>query len=59
MEEIELLESLIRELENAQQELLEFNQSTVDSGDANWLKDQKRYIKSLEDRIEELTEGFS
>jgi hypothetical protein len=59
MGEIELLESLISELENAQQELLEFNQSTVDSGDANWLKDQKRYIKSLEDRIYELGEGFS
>jgi hypothetical protein len=59
MGEIELLESLIRELDQAQQELLTFDQSTVDSGDANWLKDQKKYIKSLEDRIEELTEGFS
>jgi hypothetical protein len=59
MGEIKLLESLISELENAQQELSEFNQSTVDSGDANWLKDQKRYIKSLEDRIEELIEGFN
>jgi hypothetical protein len=59
MGEIELLESLIRELDQAQQELFLFDQSTVDSGDANWLKDQKKYIKSLEDRIEELTEGFS
>ena len=59
MEEILLLQSLIDELETAQQELLAFNQSTVDSGDANWIKDQKKLIKSLEDRIEELSEGFS
>lgn len=59
MEEILLLQSLIDDLEQAQQELLEFNQSIVDSGDANWVKDQKKYIKSLEDRIEELSEGFS
>jgi len=59
MGEIELLESLIRELDQAQQELLAFDKSLLDSGDANWLKDQKKYIKSLEDRIEELTEGFS
>jgi hypothetical protein len=59
MGEIELLESLIRELDQAQQDLLEFDQSTIDSGDANWLKDQKKYIKSLKDRIEELTEGFN
>jgi len=59
MKEILLLESLIRELENAQQELLAFDKSLLDSGDANWLKDQERYIKSLEDRIEELREGFS
>jgi hypothetical protein len=59
MGEIELLESLIRELDQAQQELLAFDKSLLDSGDANWLKDQKRYIKSLEDRIEELREGFS
>jgi hypothetical protein len=59
MGEIELLESLIRELDQAQQDLFLFDNSTVDSGDANWLKDQKRYIKSLEDRIEELREGFN
>jgi len=59
MGEIELLESLIRELDQAQQDLFLFDNSTVDSGDANWLKDQKRFIKSLEDRIEELREGFS
>jgi hypothetical protein len=59
MGEIELLESLIRELDQAQQDLFLFDQSTVDSGDANWLKDQKKYIKSLEDRIEELREGFN
>jgi hypothetical protein len=59
MGEIELLESLIRELDQAQQDLFLFDNSTLDSGDANWLKDQKRYIKSLEDRIEELREGFS
>lgn len=59
MEEILLLQSLINDLEEAQQELLAFDQSTVDSGDANWIKDQKKYIKSLEDRIEELTEGFN
>ena len=59
MEEILLLQSLIYELESAQQELLAFDQSTIDSGDANWIKDQKKLIKSLEDRIEELSEGFS
>lgn len=59
MEEILLLQSLIDDLEQAQQELLEFDQSIIDSGDANWIKDQKKYIKSLEDRIEELSEGFS
>lgn len=59
MSEYLLLESLINDLEQAQQELLRFDQSTVDSGDANWLKDQKKLIKSLEDRIEELSEGFS
>jgi hypothetical protein len=59
MGEIKLLESLIRELDQAQQELLGFDKSSLDSGDANWLKDQKKYIKSLEDRIEELREGFS
>lgn len=59
MEEILLIQSLVDELEQAQQELLEFNQSIVDSGDANWVKDQKKYIKSLEDRIKELSEGFS
>jgi len=59
MGEIELLESLIRELDQAQQDLFLFDNSTVDSGDANWLKDQKKYIKSLEDRIEELREGFN
>ena len=59
MGEIELLESLIRELDQAQQDLFLFDNSTVDSGEANWLKDQKKYIKSLEDRIEELREGFN
>ena len=59
MSEYLLLESLINDLEQAQQELLEFNQSNVDSGDANWVKDQKKLIKSLEDRIEEIGEGFS
>jgi hypothetical protein len=59
MEEILLLQSLIDDLENAQQELLDYNKSLLDSGDANWVKDQERYIKSLEERIEELTEGFS
>jgi len=59
MSEILLLQSLVNDLEQAQQDLLEFNQSTVDSGDANWIKDQKKYIKSLEDRIYEIAEGFS
>jgi hypothetical protein len=59
MSEYLLLQSLINDLEQAQQELLEFNQSNVDSGDANWIKDQKKYIKSLEDRIYEIGEGFS
>ena len=59
MSEYLLLQSLIDDLEEAQQELFRFDQSTVDSGDANWIKDQKKYIKSLEDRIEELSEGFN
>ena len=59
MSEYLLLQSLINDLEQAQQELLEFNQSNVDSGDANWVKDQKKLIKSLEDRIYEIGEGFS
>jgi hypothetical protein len=59
MSEYLLLQSLVNDLEQAQQELLEFNQSNVDSGDANWIKDQKKYIKSLEDRIYEIGEGFS
>jgi hypothetical protein len=59
MEEIKLLESLTRELDQAQQDLFLFDKSSLDSGDANWLKDQKKYIKSLEDRIEELREGFN
>jgi hypothetical protein len=59
MSEYLLLQSLVNDLEQAQQELLEFNQSNVDSGDANWIKDQKKYIKSLEDRIYEIAEGFS
>lgn len=59
MSEYLLLQSLVNDLEQAQQELLRFDQSTVDSGDANWIKDQKKLIKSLEDRIEELSEGFN
>lgn len=35
MKEILLLQSLIDELEQAKQELLEFDQSIIDSGDAN------------------------
>lgn len=59
MEKFLLLETLVKELDQAQQELLEFDKSIIDSGDANWIKDQEKYIKGLKERINELQEGFN
>jgi len=58
MEEL-LLEFLTEEIFQAEQELLMFDKSNLDSGDANWVKDQERYIKSLKEKISKLQEGFN
>jgi len=54
-----LLISLMIELDKAEQDLFLFDKSLLDSGDANWVKDQEKYIKKLKERITELQEGFN
>lgn len=52
------LKSLVTELGKAEHDLLVFNKSSVDSGDANWLKDQEKYIKKLKETILELLKNY-
>ena len=52
------LKSLVTELGKADHDLLFFDKSTVDSGEANWIKDQEKYIKKLKETILELLKNY-
>ena len=50
----EELTSLYQELNTAEYDLHCFESISLDSGEANWVKDQKKLIQEIKDRIEVL-----
>ena len=51
----EKLTNLYLELNQAEMDLHNFDPLFMDSGEANWYKDQEKFIKSLKEEINQLT----